>query len=354
MTLYEHFCAALNESRDVAANGYLQLLAPFIKDIESASSADSALAEYCRKMVALVQKHHFVLNGDLVSEFSQLFGEAHFASLCRERGVSLVKIQELQNKKTPDFLHSSDQQNVYFEVKTLSVVNGGRGINKDLLNALDAQIDIEQQQKKGKTVAIGTSEMQPYAEKPYREGAITAVISTLIEKARQNIKSDQYSNPNTFLVLNLCLISPAITDNRTLRPAYCDDYLFPKAITGDLWMLAFAKPGMLVLGCPEFEGKPCIEGVIQKLGILADEEFANISGLLVVVYPLGEKPSIYGLYRGADHDKWVDEGASFSGVLESLTNQNWNDDTDSNGWQLGGRESNAQPNAPRDAPPKIP
>lgn len=341
MALYFNFCAALNCARDVAPNGYLQLLAPYIKDIESASSADTTLAEYCQKMTALVKRKNFVLNGELVSEFSQLFGEAHFAVLCSERGVPLTKIPEQQNKKTPDFRHSSEQQDVYFEVKTLSIVNGGRGINNDLLKSLDAQIDIEQQLKKGKQVAIGISEMLPYAEKSHREGEVTAVISTLIEKARQNIKSDQYSNPNTFLVLNLCLISPVITDNRTLRPAYCDDYLFPKAITGDLWMLAFAKPGMMVHGCPEFEGKSCIEGIIQKLGILADEDYANISGLLIVVYPLSEKPCIFGLYRGTDYTKWTDEGTSFTSILERLTNQNWNDDADTNGWQLGGRESSA-------------
>ena len=249
MTLYKDFCGALNNARDAAANGYLQLLATFIKDIESASSSDTTLADYCQKMTALVRRKNFVFNGELVSEFAQLFGEAHFASLCHERGVSLNKIQEQKNKKTSDFLHSSPQQDMYFEVKTLSVVNGGRGINDDLLKSLDAQIDIEQQLQTGKRVAIGISEIQPYAEKPYRGGATTAVISTLIEKTRQNLKSDQYSNQNTFLVLNLCLIPPAITDNRTLRPTYCDDYMFPKAITGEE---GTARPGLARLGSSGF------------------------------------------------------------------------------------------------------
>ena len=338
MSLYDSFCAALNDARNVAANGYLQLLAPYIKDIENASRTESTLADYCNKLTAIAQRKDFVLNGNLVAEFAQLFGEAHFAALCYDRGISLSKIPEQKNIKTPDFCHSFLQKKLYFEVKTLSVVNGGRGINDYLSKSLDAQVDIERQLQQGKRIAIGVSEMQPYAEKPYLAGIITAVISTLIEKGRQNIKSEQYSNQYTFLVINLCLIPPLITDNRTLRPAYCDDYMFPKAITGDLWMLAFAQPGMLVLGHPEFEGKPCIEGIIQKSGILSESEYANISGLLCVVYPLGSKPCIYGLYRGADYSKWMNENPELITKLESLTGSNWNDDSDSNGWQCAGRE----------------
>jgi len=338
MSLYNDFCAALNEARQTAANGYLQLLAPYIAGIEDASSADATLADYCQSMATLVKRQDFMLRGELVSEFAQVFGEAHFALLCYERGIPITKIQEQKNKKTPDFLHSSPRQSLYFEVKTLSVVSGGRGINDDLLSALDAQIDIERQLKANKRVAIGVSEMQPYAEKPHREGTISAVISTLIEKARQNIKNDQYVNPNTFLVLNLCLIPPSITDKRTLRPAYCDDYMFPKAISGDLWMLAFAQPGMLVHGCPDFEGKPCVESVMQKLGILADEEFKNIQGLLAVVYPLGGKPQIYGLFRESDYTDWTDSNANMMDALGKLIGNAWNDDVDSNGWQLAERE----------------
>lgn len=338
--LYDSFCVALNDTRDAAVNGYLQLLAPYIKDIEKASCTERTLADYCHKLTVIAQKRDFALNGNLVAEFAQLFGEAHFATLCHERGISLSKIPEQRNIQTPDFCHyPSKGEKLYFEVKTLSVVNGGLGINDDLLKSLDAQIDIERQLQKRRVVAIGASEMQPYAEKPYQAGAVTAVISTLIEKVRQNIKSDQYSNKNTFLVLNLCLIPPTITDNRTLRPAYCDDFMFPKAISGDLWMLAFAQSGMLVFGHPEFEGKPCIEGIIDKLGILSDSEYANISGLLCVVYPLGATPCIYGLYRGSDHSKWIDETTELHTILTSLTGQNWNDDSDTNGWCLDGINS---------------
>lgn len=337
MSLYNDFCKALIAARVVAVSSHLQLLAPYIKEIDAASARDTTLLGYCEEMKKLLKNNKLMLDGQLISSFIQLFGEAHFATICLQKSVPLKKIPEEKGKKTPDFIFSLIDRKVYFEVKTLSVVDGGHGINRDLSSSMDAQIDIEQQQRAGKKVAIGVSELQPYADKLYTQGVITAVISTLIEKARQNIKTEQYSNPNTFLVLNLCLIPPVITDNRALCSAYCEDYLFPKAITGDLWMLAFAQPGMLVHGQPEFEGKPCIEGFIQKCGILADPEFANISGLLIVVYPLGTQiPLIYGLYRELEHLAWIDNDDSLILTLRTLTGTDWNDDKDSNGWQLLG------------------
>lgn len=333
MSLYQDLCNALQDARQAAANGYLQLLVTYARDIEAASSGNPTLSDYCNRMRALVQRTNFALDGNAVSDFCQLFGEAHFFTLCSDRGVSIARVPERKDSKTPDFVHHA-QQPVYFEVKTLSVVNGGRGINKDLESALDAQIQIERQLKEGRCVAIGESELQPHGIKPYRDGHISAAINTLIEKARQNIKTDQYASPNTFLVLNLCLIPPTTTDSCSLRPAYCDDHLFPTPVTGDLWMLAFAQPGMLVQSIPEFEGAKAIEGTIDKAGILADSEFNCIAGLLIVVYPLGKRPHLYGLFRFSDYSSWSDSSPELVETLTKLTEQCWNDDGDSNGWQL--------------------
>jgi len=341
VSLYETFCESLHNNQKTASNSYLMLLSKYVRDIENAAVNNSDLAEYCKRMTDIAQRSNFSLNGDLVNDFCQIFGEAHFLTLCDERGVSLSKIPEQYGLKTPDFVHTETSEDLRFEVKTLSVVGGGRGINKDLESALSAQIQIEGQLKAGKSIAVGESVVQPYADKPYKEGPISSVINTLIEKARQNIKSDQYAKPNTFLVLNLSTIPPFNSDCCSLRPAYCDDHPFQMAITGDLWMLAFAKIGMLIHGISEFEGRPGIEGVIQKVGILTDDEYSNIAGLIVVVYPLGDKPRIYGLYRHSDYIRWCDNSEGIVQVLSKLTEMHWNDDLDSNGWQLPNERCNA-------------
>jgi hypothetical protein len=187
-------------------------------------------------------------------------------------------------------------------------------------------------------VASAISVIKPYVDRPYKSdnGIISAVIETLIEKTRRNIKLEQFINPNTFLDINLCLIPSLRTDNYVLRPAYCDDYMFSKALSGDLWMVAFAKPGMLVYGCPEFEGKPAIEGIIDKCGILTDPDFNNISGLLFMVHPWGKNPEIWGLFRSTDYFQWEDKIPTVHMAISKLAQDNWNDDKDSNGWQLQG------------------
>jgi hypothetical protein len=113
--------------------------------------------------------------------------------------------------------------------------------------------------------------------------------------------------------------------------------MFPKAITGDLWMLAFARPGMLVVDCPEFEGMPCVQGTNDKLGILCDSEYQPISGLIAVLYPLDEQPKIYGLFRNNDYALWsLHEESGILQTLHKIVEDSWNDELDTNGWRLNG------------------
>jgi hypothetical protein len=335
MTLSDRFATVLAETAHIASNSYLALLHEAVKTVDRASPSDRVTARYVEKLLDIVNRSNFALDGNHTNEFAQILGEAHFFLLCAERKVPLRRVRETRNK-TPDFLHSANEIDVYFEVKTLSVVDGGRGINSDLERSLDAKIQIEKQLVAGKRIAVAVSEIQPYGDKPYHQGPISTVIDVLIEKTRQNIKRGQFSNPNTFLVVNLCMIPPFRTDNRVLRPAYSDDHMFSKAVTGNLWMMAFAQPGMLVHGCPRVEGKPCVEGVINKTGILADPGCNDISGLLFMVHPWGRNPEIWGLFRSENLVQWRQNEPNLIPAMFALTGTNWNDDKDSNGWRLQG------------------
>jgi len=176
--------------------------------------------------------------------------------------------------------------------------------------------------------------MEPYQK---GKGTITAVIETLIEKTRQNIKPGQFPNDKSFLVLNLSIIPPFRTENYVLRPAYCDDYMFTKAISGELWMMAFAYPGTPVLCTPEFEGKPCVESILEKVGILNDPNFDMISGILFMIHPWRRDSEIWGLYNYEKYASWCDSEPEIIETLIALTKDNWNDDMDTNGWQLHGQ-----------------
>ena len=161
----------------------------------------------------------------------------------------------------------------------------------------------------------------------------------LLEKIRQNLKPGQYSLGPTFLVVNLSMIPPFRTENMVLRPAYCDDYLFPKAVSGELWFVAFGRPGAPILGIPEFEGTKCVESTMEKLGILVDEEYSFLKGVLFIIHPWRRPAEIWGLERLGLAEELSESNSSIVEVLRNLTGTNWNDEADTNGWQLTGAES---------------
>jgi len=121
-----------------------------------------------------------------------------------------------------------------------------------------------------------------------------------------------------------------------LRPAYCDDYMFRKAVSGELWMIAFAQPGAPILGIPEFEGKPGVESIMQKSGILNDIEYEYIAGILFMIHPWRKNTDIWGLYSYDKFITWGDNEPDVVKTLLAITGSNWNDDKDINGWQLSG------------------
>jgi len=318
----------------VVQDTYLVHLSGAVAAINARLATDPELQAYASTLSSLLDDSSFGVNPHLSNKFAQILGEAHFWLLCIEKGLRLTRIPEVQNKKTPDFSASIGTPSFCFEVETLSVVGGDAGIASALHSSLDAHIDLEARQRAGARIALATSEAQPYSGKINHDQTVLSVINTLLEKARGNIKADQFAMPNTFLVINLSIIPPRLTEPKALRPAYPDDFMFSKAATGDLWTVAFGKIGMPILGISEFEGKPCVEGIFDKIDILADKEFSAVAGLLFMIHP-GQRPSeLWGLFRSADLSKWEDGKADLLTQIRALTGKLWNDCGDTNGWQL--------------------
>lgn len=330
--LTKQFIKAIQEANSIASNNYLTFLSDAVEQVENASSSDQLLADYVKQLLDIAQQKDFSTTPDKTNEFAQLLGEAHFYLLCKNKEVILERVPE-GTKKTPDFkLKDND---VYFEIKTLSVVAGSLGIQQSLDDSLESHVEIEDQLNKGKRIASSVTVVQPYGKQYQKgKGTVTTVIETLIEKTRQNIKQGQYYNGDTFLVLNLSIISPFRTDNYVLRPAYCDDLMFKKAVTGELWMLAFGRPGMTILGIPEFEGKPCVESIMDKTGILVDPDYENIAGVLFMIHPWQREAETWGLYKYKSYSEWGEKNIKIIETLSAITGYNWNDDKDTNGWRL--------------------
>ncbi len=234
--------------------------------------------------------------------------------------------------KTPDFEARALPSKLFFEVKTLSVVDGEAGIGKAISDSVTANLDLEAKVRSGQQIAIAESEIAPYGKKVRFDTQILDVTHVLIEKARQNIKADQFANPNTFLVLNLSMLNLPVDEPCLLRPSYPDDRLFPTCITGTLWTMAFGKLGMLIQSEPEAEGKPCVEGELDKFGILKDPDFAAVKGILFVIHPLSSPPRIWALFR--DFNEMSDNNGDVLEEVLKIVGKGWNDGVDTNGWQL--------------------
>lgn len=336
LLLIGKFNAALQDASTVTRDPYLAKLGSALATVEAAIQVIPELKSYAATLDSLMGEAGFGLNGKLTEKFAQTLGEAQFVVMCHEKGISLRRIPEEKSKKTPDFGATFGACEMFFEIKTLSVVNGAIGITDAQESSLDANIDIESQLKQGKRIAIGTSETNPYSNKVDRDKTILGVANTLLEKTRGNIKADQFANPNTFLVLNLSVIPPLVADPKALCPVYPDDYMFPKAVTGELWMVAFGNKGMLIFGTPEFEGNSCVEGVFEKVGILVDSEYNAVAGIIFMIHPLSGPFQLYGLFRSSDWADWQEQNPCLVNKVQTLVGRNWNDCRNSNGWQLVG------------------
>lgn len=324
--------AALSSASGTAQNFFLTRLRDALTSVEQAAPNSQQLDEYAKQLEKLLSQPNFELDPHLNNKFAQALGEAHFSLLCSNSGVNLRRITEVKNLKTPDFEANALPGKLFFEVKTLSVVDGEAGIGKAISDSVIANLDLEAQIRNGQRIAIAESEVAPYGKKVRFDTPILDITHVLIEKARQNIKTEQFSNPNTFLVLNLSMLNLLTDKLGVLRPSYPDNQQFPTCITGTLWAMAFGKPGMLIQSEPEFEGKPCVEGELDKLGILRDPDFSPVKGILFVIHPLQEPPRIWALFR--DFNEMNDNNEDVLEEVLKIVGTNWNDCVDANGWQL--------------------
>jgi hypothetical protein len=330
MSLAEKFSIALAGAATVAPNRYLVHLTRLLERLEIEAASDAVLAHYVGQLEAYVEKTNFALDPLTTNQFLQCLGEARFYSYASNRGINLQRVSEAKGER-PDFKNGNAVHDIFFEVKTFSVVGGEVGLRAALEVSLEAQLSLEQQINDARDVAVAVSSIQPFATKPYSRGNVRGVIDTLIEKTRQNVSKGQFQQGSTFLVLDLSIFNLSRTI-RNLRPVHWETHPSPTPVTGNLWMLAFGETEYLVHSVPEFEGKPSIEGKLEKQGILL--EFPFVQGLLILNQLWDQDPRMSALVRSKDKIAWDDDQHPISSMLQNLVGDSWNDDGDSNGFNL--------------------
>ena len=326
-TFLTHWHGQVSVAPNLLLAAHVSRIQKVLKFIDQETEASKAKADIER----IFRTPNWLLVPILFQEFVQTVGEVQFWMMAAERGVRLVRIPE-QSAKTPDFrLDGVSGVAPCFEVKTLSVIDGVYNLGEINERSYKAQLSLSEQLAKGRQVAMALHEAAPHGHIKDRK-YLTAIIQNLIDKAENNIKPGQYASAPTCLVLNLLLIDGYYNGNASLRPVA---YGYPEewqVRSGAYWNLAFGRPDHLVFGIVEFEGKPSVEGNLDRLGIL--HEHPEIQALLLIVHSLGKEPVFYGLRRQCDDDKWLDQYKSLGEAFLSLTGDNWNDDGDTMGWRL--------------------
>ena len=317
----------------VSPSMYLNVLYPtFVKVMRFiAQRPQAAYAD--RKLREIFSETNWALDAHKLEAFFQLVGELQFWMLAEERGVHLERVSE-GRAKTPDFREIGDSENSpRFEVKTLSVQSGWRSLAQMAEESFETQLQIQRKINGGAIVATGIQSIAPHGDVP-RGKEWTEMCKHLISKATSNIKMGQYSGAPTFLALNLMLIDGHFngsSDVRPVAPGYPDPW---SVHTGVMWTTGFGTLGQIVHGQPEFEGKPGIEGTLGCEGVLINPDHEGIAGLIFVVHRLGDEPTLYGLMHSGLDDGFEANDPAVLAAFRKLVKHCWNDEVDSNGWQL--------------------
>ena len=328
--LVAEFTSVLQDASEVGGNHHLTLLMPLVQDIQSHQGSE--LDDAMDRLHVLLSDKQLALGGDSSIQFINVLSEAHFHVLATRSGVDLRKIPETNTQKTPDFQLRSDG-NIYFEVKTPSIVTGKFALENHIEESLSGRLDQEQQIADGQRIAFFTQEIAPYGDIPW-ENRLTGVIEILSDKIGNNLKRKQFAYGPTYLVCSLLLLPPYGRTDCALRPYYRSSLNPENYVSGQLWMTAFSKKGMLILSEPEFEGKPTVEGTSEQVGILADSNFDFVEGIIFVIYEPDGSARMACLVRTTD---------DLIEPLLPLIGNRWNDQFDSNGYEISAlsKSSNA-------------
>lgn len=211
----------------------------------------------------------------------------------------------------------------------LGWASGGIQHNAAINDGIDAQISIEEQIRDGKSVALGVSQISPLGTtKESVENPEKYFIEAVSAKLDQNVKSAQLKLGPTLLICDLTSLNhPA--DYRKSSVIVHNDNMYDSFSSGELWHIAFGEHGDRILKVIEFEGKPNVSGKLLRNGVLIEHK--ELIGVIFRVSNLSGECSYSYLIKSEHFDKYGD-------IVIQLSDC-WNDEDNSNAWELLRSES---------------
>lgn len=309
-----------------------------LRAIDMLAHEDRAHRKFISQITNLLGKVKSPPDATTYSQVFEHYAEALTLKFLRDRGVPTKRIED--DVSAPDFeCHLEDGRCFFVEVKALEIVGGASRQNEIMNAGLDVHVEIERQLREGKSIAWATGEVAPYRkqfdDKDYDPCSRKRVIDTLREKCRSAFKSSQFKRGPTFAcALVDRLVIPG--GKSELAPYYYDDYNSGACVSGVYWHAAFGRPGSLVLRMPDFEGKPTVEGYLDRHGLWVDPGIAFPAIGLIFLGRSSDRRISYGLAPpGLTNEAWSSEDTEEA--LHAMCDA-YNDIDNTHAWQLSRHE----------------
>lgn len=218
-----------------------------------------------------------------------------------EKGIPAKKISEGRDS-SPDFDIGS---NGYLEMKTIHFDETMLKYQAYQSEALEANIDLEQQQKDGKKIASTIRVVQPYTPKAgmkYDSYSKMIPIRSILDKIKSNYKPAQFNLGDTALLVDMRVIGTlGQKEKYSVYPTFETENCLN---SGVLWNVCFVKEGMTIYKSIEFEGRPNIEGQADFNGMICDDQTnSNIKAIVFIFKNHTDVlPKFYMLYRSENEE----------------------------------------------------
>lgn len=328
MSLHDRILELTQEHSKYGHNGIIfSFSLDMCKKIDEASVNDSFAKKTVKEILKLLKDYQVGYSEKLKSAF-EVYSEYAIFHDIRSKDIDIERVPE-EKEARPDFKVSIGGENLYLEAKVLGWASGGIQHNAAINDGIDAQISIEDQLKDGNKVAFGESEISPLGTtKESIENPEKYFIEAISAKLNQNVKSAQLKLGPTFLICDLTSLHLP-SDHIKSSVIVHNDNMYDSFSSGELWHIAFGEHGDRILKAIEFEGKPNVSGKLQRNGILIEHE--ELIGVIFRVSKLSEEFSYSCLIKSKHFDKYGD--------LITKLSDCWNDDENSNAWELLSNQS---------------
>lgn len=307
--------------------------------LETEGHFDSGLSAALRDVRQRLQQVTSMLDVKGYSQAFELYAEAVVYAFLKARFHSTVKIDERGGNigPTPDFKCEWNGKVFYVEVKSFDVVDGEYRHQEMMNDALETNVELEQQILAKRQVAMAEREIAPYrklgADAAYDSRSLIRVIETLTNRAWRAFKPSQFTMGQTFALAVLDRL--VLPGNRySLAPYYYDNYQGGAIVSGVLWQTCFGQTGGPIFRLPDFEGGPSLEGYLTTPGLYTDPT-RDFPGVGFVTMQLSNDPKdVYGLF---DHECVLPDGWTsddLEGILDLLCSSYYNDKANSKAYLL--------------------